>query len=93
MIMKAKKQIKKKLNELNEIPEGFHFDQEETWKRLEVRMDLDSTPRGPNWLRYPFLWFTRLTRAISRLVSRDFPPKPNRRRNRKRLYAKKYRNI
>ena len=88
--MKAGNQniIKKKLNELNEIPEGFHFDQQETWKRLEMRMDSGSQKGSL------VLWFQRLIRAISKLVASDTIQSANRRRSRKRLNAKKtYRRL
>jgi hypothetical protein len=85
MIMKTGKQniIKKKLNELNEIPEGFHFDQQETWQRLEMRMDSGSPKEGL------VLWFQRLIRAVSRLFAGDTIQSANRRRSRKRLNEKK----
>lgn len=88
--MKAGKQniIKKKLNELNEIPEGFHFDQQETWKRLEMRMDSGSQKGSL------VLWFQRLIHAISKLAASDTIQSANRRRSRKRLNAKKtYRRL
>jgi hypothetical protein len=80
--------IREKLNELDEIPEGFGFDQEETWQRLEMRMDSGSQKPGL------VLWFRRLIRAISTLVAGDVSESPNRRRSRKRLNEKKaYRRI
>ena len=87
--MKAEKLIKEKLNELNEIPDGFHFDQADTWKRLQTRMDADSYMPGPSWLHYPVLWFTQLKHAISRLFAGDGNRHLNRRRSRKGVGAKK----
>ena len=76
MIMKAEKLIKEKLDELNEIPEGFHFDQADTWKRIQMRLDEESS-------------LTRLKRAIFGLFADDGDQQPNRRRSRKGLNGKK----
>ncbi len=83
--MKTGKQnlIREKLNELDEIPEGFRFDQEGTWKRLEMRMD--SKPSNGRLV----LWFKRLIRAISKAFAGNTIQNPNRPRSRKRLNSKR----
>jgi hypothetical protein len=67
--MKAgtEKIIKDKLSELKEIPEGFHFDREEIWKRLDVRLKLQE--RESNWWRAIVTSFARIWHEWSRLFA------------------------
>jgi len=84
------KKIKKKLSELKEIPEGFQFDPERTWKKLDLRLSSESHEPGRNWWETIVNSFSRVLRELSKLFVPQGKKRPmkNRRRKRRRMHPK-----
>src|SRR4026207_2054978 len=63
-------EIKKKLDELKEIPEGFRFDAESTWQKLETKLTARPARKKISWLYAAAILLFAIGAAIFFLLNR-----------------------
>ena len=65
MRTETEKSIKRKLDQLKDIPDGFHFDPEEIWQKLDAKLITASRNKKLLWFNAAKNWLTKLWNQLT----------------------------